>query len=88
MGKKNKSFSEISKWANIIERLRKVSLEIDSMPNEKIHFPELILSDNQENMIFRAASNIAKHGSSDKGHKVGTKELAALIHYIADMVEQ
>lgn len=53
----------------------------------KFHFPELLPDDNeQEAAVFRAANFIAKHGNQDKGHKILGADLAALIHYIADMI--
>lgn len=74
--------------SDYVQDLRNVSIALEKDQNRSdIHFPELITDDEQEAKVFRAANLIAQKGHSDRGHKVTKADLAALIHYIADMME-
>ena len=77
----------------MINDLRFWSEKLNEEPKEQTHFPELSLGignqtgKTQEDAVYRAASTITKHDDIDAGHKVNNADLAALIHYIADMME-
>jgi len=80
--KMDKDFHE-----HVLDGLRGISERIKDGMLDPVHFPELNLQNEQELRVFRAASTIAKEGNLDGGHKVDSLDLAALIHYIADMME-
>ena len=84
-----KTPQEHKNYNDIQTELRDVSSRMLQLKGETIHFPELcwINKDSDpEYTIYKVASTIAKHGNQDKGHKVSFEDVAALIHYIADMM--
>lgn len=87
---------------NEVEKLRQISQELASMPGAEqktILFPgwDSNYPEEPEPLIKKAARAVlaqkvarvilAEGLSPDEGEKVSLKEIAALIHYIADMLE-
>ena len=76
-----------------VEKLREISKDLDSDPLseiKKVLFPgwDEEVENEQELLVKEAAAAILANGiSPDEGTRVSQKSLAALIHYIADMME-
>jgi hypothetical protein len=77
----------------VVERLREVSRRLEADPhanNKTVLFPgwHEKLEGERESLIKEAASSILAQGiEPDDGTPVSQRSVAALIHYIADMME-
>jgi hypothetical protein len=88
-----RSLEGSSKYHNVVLRLRDVSNRLTSTPeaeNKMVLFPgwhEGYEDDNEPLIKEAAAAILAKKVEPDEGTYVSQRAVAALIHYIADMME-
>jgi len=83
-------FKRQSRQYNIFERLREISARLDREPGKLVLFPGWHQEEEglQEELIKIAAQGIlAQNKLPDDGTYVSYKSIAALLHYIADMME-
>jgi hypothetical protein len=93
MGLTRRSLEGTERLYNVVERLREVSRRLEADPNadtKTVLFPgwhEEFEGDREE-LIREAARAILAAGiEPDEGTHVSQKAVAALIHYVADMME-